>query len=129
MRAVSLGEGDRWVPHHGGRGHPGGIDHRHRALGIGDGQVLVAGHPEQVEPDQQVRRTGTGLDGRVDRPGGDAHVGCHRAALLGQAGLVKAGGEETVEVGGHLQDARDGHHPGPPDTGHAHQQVVGGTAA
>ena len=101
-----------------------GVDHRHRSSRIGDRQVLLGGRTEQVEPEQQVHRTGSGLDGGVDRSGGEADVGDHRAALLGQAGLVEPGGVATVEVGGHLQDARDGDHPGPPDARHADQQVI-----
>jgi len=53
----------------------------------------------------------------------DAHIGDHRATLLGQSGLIEACGVEAVEVSGHLQDARDGDHAGPADTRHADQKV------
>ena len=129
MRGCVAEVGNRRVPDHGRRGHAGPVDHGHGTPGVGRGQILVAGRPEHIEPEQQVHRTGGRLDGGVDRAAGDADVGRHRAALLGQARLVQAGGVEAVEVCGHLQDARDGDHAGPTDAGQADQEVVGRATA
>ena len=111
------------VEHHRAGRHRVRGDDGHRAVRVGDGQVLRVRRAEHVEAEVEVRAGRRDAVRARERLARDAHVGHDRAALLAEAGLVELGHVQAVDQRRHADHLADGHDAGAADSHHPEREL------
>src|SRR5690606_13434180 len=97
------------------------IDHRVAVPLVQPRQRFVTGSDDQVAPEQQIGFASGDAHGvDIALPGGDAHVGGHRAEFLCQARLVQHRATLAFQVRSHAQQCAEGCHATAADTRDQH---------